>query len=162
MLEAIQEEEAKRQEELLRQQEAKDKAAAEAALIAQQKAEAEEAERKREEEARRAIAQREAQKKKAAAQTSRIASAPTIAQRIPPVYPSSARRSKKQGTAKIALTVTSSGNVSSPRIVASSGHRTLDSSALAAVKNWRFNPAKNGLGQPVAFQMTVPITFRLR
>lgn len=161
-IEVFQEEETQRQKDILQKEKEREQAAAEAALIEQQKAEEKEVERKRQEEARRAIAQKKAQKKAATAQANQVRSTPTIAHRTPPVYPSSARRNKEQGTAQITFTVTSSGRVSSPRVVASSGHRSLDSSALAAVKKWHFNPAKNGLGQPVAFQIAVPVTFRLK
>ena len=117
-----------------------------AALLAQQQAE-EEIKRKRQ--------------KASAAQANRIA-APSLARRTPPHYPISARRKGEQGTAQITATITSSGTVDSPRIITSSGHRVLDASALAAVRTWRFNPAKNGLGQSVPFQMTIPVTFRLK
>ena len=113
----------------------------------------------------RAIAAREAEARRqaaaSAAQAKRIASAPAITKRTPPSYPSKARSQGLQGTTRISATVTASGKISSPRVVASSGHRSLDSSALSAVKRWRFTPAKNGLGQAVAHPITIPVTFRL-
>lgn len=130
-LELFQEEEAKRLEELQRQKEAL------------------------------ALSRKEAQEKTASTLANQVASAPSVAHRTAPSYPDSARRNGVQGTTRIAATITSTGTVSSPRIIASSGHNLLDSSALSAVKEWRFNPAKNGLGQPIAFQMTIPVTFRL-
>lgn len=108
------------------------------------------------------VRQKVAQKKAVPPPPNRIVSTPTIARRISPDYPTSARRGKEQGTTQIAVTVTSSGKVSAPRITRSSGHSALDYSALAAVRQWRFNPAKNSFGQPIAFRMTIPITFRLK
>lgn len=184
--EQFQEQEVLRLQELLEKEEQERKEAAEAALLAQEKAAQEKAEQQRKEEvrrltnreaeqrksseralaaqqnhARKSLAQEAAKKRATAAQASRVASTPTITKRTPPSYPSSARRKGAQGTTRIAATVTSGGKVSSPHVVSSSGHRALDSCALAAVKKWCFAPAKNELGQPIAYQMTIPVTFRL-
>jgi protein TonB len=43
----------------------------------------------------------------------------------------------------------------------SSGHVVLDSSAVTAVKQWRFIPARRG-DQAVGLWVNIPITFRLR
>lgn len=183
-------EEEQRLQELRAEEERQRKAAEQAALLAQQKAAEEEAQRKREAEARalaarqaearraqeRAVVARETEARRAvaateadarrkaaatAAQAKRVASGPVITKRTSPNYPTSARSKGLQGTARISATVTASGKVSSPRIIASSGHRTLDSSALSAVKKWRFSPAKNGLGQAISHPITIPVTFRL-
>lgn len=179
-------EEAQRLQELLEEEERSRKVAEAASLLAQEKAVEKKTQRKREEaarqltarkakakrdrdralatrerEARRATIQAKAAKRAAAAKAKQVTSTPAISRHTPPNYPTSARRQGLQGTTRISATVTASGKVSAPRVTASSGHRTLDSSALAAVKKWRFTPAKNGLGQPVAYQMTIPVTFRL-
>jgi protein TonB len=76
-----------------------------------------------------------------------------------PVYPIIARRRGLEGQTllKVEVSATGSANVS---LVRSSGHEVLDSSALAAVKDWRFRPAtKNGVS--VAGELAVPVTFRL-
>lgn len=63
-----------------------------------------------------------------------------------PAYPMLARRLGQQGTVVLELTLTQSGSVSRAMVIESSGYRSLDSSALDAVKKWRF-PANrfNGL-----------------
>lgn len=154
------EEKAKREREKVarqladRQAEAK---RAEARALAAQKNEARKA---TEQAARQARAEADAQRK-AAALAQKVVSNPSVSRRTSPSYPRSARRQGVEGTAQIAATVSPSGKVSSLRVVTSSGHRSLDSSALSAVKKWRFKPALNGLGQPVTSTITVPITFRL-
>ena len=158
------------EEKIQREQEQAERKRQEVArqLVARQ-AEAKRAEERalaaRENEARNAAAQAAAQAEEAkqanAARAKKIASAPSVTRTTPPKYPTSARRGGHQGTTQIAATITATGKVSSPRVVASSGHRSLDSSAIAAVKKWRFAPAKNGLGQSIAYQMTIPITFRI-
>ena len=126
----------------------------------------------REAEARRArqaqeqaLAARQAEANRAAAanaaQARRVASGPAITKRSSPKYPSKARSQGLQGTTQISATITTSGKVSSPRVVSSSGHSSLDSAALKAVKKWRFKPATNGLGQAIAHPVTIPVTFRL-
>lgn len=127
---------------------------------------------RREEEARRLAAQQqqkkraqqeaEADRRRVASLATKVSSPPSLSHRTTPRYPTAARKTGLEGTTRIAATITASGTVDSPRVLVSSGHRSLDSSALAAVKKWRFNPAKNALGQPIAFQMTIPVTFRLR
>lgn len=145
------------EQEIIRKEE-EEKARQLAALSAERKTTEEQVRAARESEERQEVAQQKA----TPPPPSRIVSTPTIARRISPDYPTSARRGKEQGTTQIAVTVTSSGEVSSPKITQSSGHSALDYSALAAVQQWRFNPAKNSFGQPIAFRMTIPITFRLK
>jgi TonB family protein len=104
--------------------------------------------------------QRERQRQAALAK--QVASSPRVSRRTPPRYPNSARKAGAQGTTRISATITSSGQVNSARVSGSSGHSALDSSALAAVKKWRFQPAKNALGQPIAHQLVIPVTFRIQ
>ena len=159
------------EERAIVQAEANRKAAianAEANAEANRRAEIARAEANRQAEANRveanrraALAQAEAQRRANEALAKRVASTPALTSRTAPKYPTSARRSGAQGTTKISATITSSGRVSKPKVITSSGHRSLDSSAISAVKKWRFAPAKNGLGQPIAYQMTIPVSFRL-
>ena len=117
---------------------------------------------------RELAAQREKSKKqkaeasRQAALAQKIASGPILSRKKSPSYPRSARTAKLEGTTRILATITTSGKVSSPRVVSSSGHRSLDSAALKAVKKWRFTPAKNGLGQSIPHQITIPVVFKLQ
>ena len=133
----------------------------------------------KQEQARQLAAQQEAQrrqtaednrKRQAAAQLAaqqaalakKVAAYPSLKKRVSPKYPTSARKAGVEGTVKISVTVTSSGKVTSPRVVASSGNSSLDSSALSSVKRYRFNPAKNALGKAISYSgVIIPITFRM-
>ncbi|MGJ8725587.1 MAG: TonB family protein [Roseibacillus sp.] len=92
---------------------------------------------------------------------SKVATTPSVISKKIPSYPISARKAGLQGTARITATVSAQGKVSSAYVSQSSGHTSLDKTALAAVKRWRFSPARNGLGQAVTHQVVVPIPFQL-
>jgi len=66
-------------------------------------------------------------------------------------------RKKAPGTVTVLFTVDESGRVADP-IVQSSSDPAFERSALAAVKQWKFEPGKKN-GQLVRFRMRVPITF---
>jgi protein TonB len=77
-----------------------------------------------------------------------------------PSYPSLARKQGWQGRVLLKVHVLPSGRADSVQVQTSSGRSTLDEAAVAAVKNWTFEPAKQG-GAPLAGWVTVPIDFRL-
>ena len=66
-------------------------------------------------------------------------------------------RQKAPGTVYIIFIVDQRGRVENP-IVQKSSDPVFERSALAAVKQWKFEPGKRN-GQPVRFRMRVPITF---
>lgn len=66
-------------------------------------------------------------------------------------------RRKAPGTVQIIFIVDQQGRVENPAIQASSDP-IFEKPALAAVKQWKFEPGKRN-GQPVRFRMRVPITF---
>lgn len=78
----------------------------------------------------------------------------------PPEYPRSARRRNQQGTVMLDVRVMTNGNPKHIRIEESSGYAMLDEAALAAVKQWKFVPAKRG-SQLVEANVVVPIEFRI-
>jgi protein TonB len=65
-----------------------------------------------------------------------------------------------EGTVVLLLRVGASGQVTRVEVVASSGHEELDTVAADAAKLWQFEPARRD-GEPVAFDVRVPIEFRL-
>lgn len=85
----------------------------------------------------------------------------SVVSRSTPHYPKSARRKKLQGRVVVTVTVGASGKVSSCQISQSSGHSTLDQSAVSAARSYRFRPAKNGLGQAVSVRKAIPFNFQL-
>lgn len=73
-----------------------------------------------------------------------------------PTLDASARR-KAPGTVYILFIVDQRGRVENP-IVQQATDPVFEKPALAAVKQWKFEPGKRN-GQPVRFRMRVPITF---
>ena len=66
-------------------------------------------------------------------------------------------RRKAPGSVQVIFVVNERGRVENP-IVQSSSDPIFERPALAAVKQWRFEPGKRS-GEPVQFRMRVPITF---
>jgi len=78
-----------------------------------------------------------------------------------PSYPNLSRRLSEQGTVLLRVFVTMTGDATRIELKESSGFQRLDKSALDAVQNWKFVPAKRG-EQPVAAWVIVPIKFSLK
>lgn len=78
-----------------------------------------------------------------------------------PVYPSAARNREIEGTVYVTMYVNAEGSVDSVALSSSSGNGELDRAAIKAVYQWQFIPARNGAGQPVSCQITMPVYFRL-
>lgn len=78
----------------------------------------------------------------------------------PPVYPRAALRRKEQGTVMVAVLVDTDGLPLRVSLDRSSGHETLDSAALEAVRKWKFVPARRG-SELVEASVVVPVEFRI-
>lgn len=78
----------------------------------------------------------------------------------PPEYPAFAQRQGWEGVVKLKVHVLASGHPDKVEIKQSSGRKTLDESAVNAVKNWTFVPSKRG-NTPIDGWATVPIEFKL-
>lgn len=87
-------------------------------------------------------------------------SSPRYAQNQKPVYPQEAREKGYQGKVLLRVEVLASGRVGQIALKKSSGCEALDRSALAAVKAWRFIPARKG-EVPVPVWVIIPIKFQL-
>jgi beta-lactamase regulating signal transducer with metallopeptidase domain len=105
---------------------------------------------------------------------------PKLVHRIQPGYPPEAKAEKVQGIFLIDIRCGKDGAVEDARVVASApnperleqleakrgtpagleGDQRLAEAALAAVKQWRYEPILKG-GQPVEFKLTVTVRFRL-
>ena len=75
----------------------------------------------------------------------------------PPEVPGKFASSGSVGLVTVTFTVDDKGNVVEPSVVKSS-HAELKQPALAAVKKWRFKPAKKD-GVAVSIKVTIPIKF---
>lgn len=78
----------------------------------------------------------------------------------PPAYPAAARRSGEEGTVMLRVLVSRDGAPLKIEVDQSSRSRALDDAALAAVKDWRFVPARRG-SEAIEGWVRVPLVFRL-
>jgi protein TonB len=78
-----------------------------------------------------------------------------------PDYPAVARRRGYEGTVILDVLVNRSGRVADLRLFQSSGHASLDQTALSSVKGWVFDPARKGQ-ETVEMWVRIPVCFRLR
>jgi protein TonB len=77
---------------------------------------------------------------------------------VAPDYPALARTARIEGRVTLVVKVTEKGEVQNPQII--SAHPLLVSGVLAAVKQWRYQPACLE-GVPVAVDYTIEIDFNL-
>lgn len=78
----------------------------------------------------------------------------------PPRYPEMALRQGWQGRVVLRVYVLANGRADTVEIRQSSGRKALDEAALAAVREWTFQPARRG-AQTVAAWAVVPVEFKL-
>ena len=86
---------------------------------------------------------------------------PRYAENPKPPYPLEARERGHQGEVLLRVEVLANGRVGQIEIKRSSGHESLDQSALSTVKQWKFVPAKKG-EDPVPLWVHIPIKFQLQ
>jgi periplasmic protein TonB len=77
-----------------------------------------------------------------------------------PVYPEAAIANRWHGQVLLRLSVTEAGRVQRVEIAASSGVAVLDEAAVAAVRQWRFQPATQD-SVPVGTSVLLPVVFEL-
>lgn len=79
-----------------------------------------------------------------------------------PEYPATSIRLNEQGKVLLLIYVLPDGKVGEVKVSRSSGYPRLDASAMREAKrSWRFLPAKNGSGQPMAAWGTFEVAFEL-
>jgi protein TonB len=71
-----------------------------------------------------------------------------------------ARRASREGRTVLLVSVEADGACGDVRIEVSSGTPSLDAAAMAAVRHWRFTPARQA-GKMVSSTIRVPVLFRL-
>ncbi len=90
-----------------------------------------------------------------------VARPPMVVKRVMPVYPATARRRGVEGLVKLEAVLDAKGRVEeSVRILQSIAE--LDEAAIAALRKWRFAPARDAEGREVRVILEVPIRFVLR
>ncbi len=93
-----------------------------------------------------------------AQQTSVVAARPK--QQTPVPYPRLAQRRGQEGTVWLRVQVGLQGRVTDIEVSKSTGFPRLDQAALAAVRNWAFQPALRD-GQPEVSYVKIPVRFQL-
>ncbi len=78
-----------------------------------------------------------------------------------PAYPLAARLRGYEGMVLLSVEVSADGRVDDLMVKRSSGYEVLDRSALEAVRNWTFEPARR-MGQPVRMRVDIPVKFVLQ
>jgi protein TonB len=78
----------------------------------------------------------------------------------PPIYPPRCLRMGIEGTVRVRVLVGEDGRPQEVTVGKSSGESALDEAAMAAVRGWRFEPARRD-GVPVRAWAVVPIEFKL-
>ena len=84
---------------------------------------------------------------------------PEATNQVQPKYPASAMAENIQGDVVTKLWLDDTGNVTKVE-VAKSLRKDLDEAAVAAVKQWKFKPAKKN-GKPIAVWTAVPFRFKI-
>lgn len=86
---------------------------------------------------------------------------PKYAENPKPIYPQEAKGKGYEGEVVLRVEVLVNGRVGQIEIKKSSGYELLDHSALTAVKQWRFIPAKKG-DVAIPLRVGIPIRFQLQ
>lgn len=82
---------------------------------------------------------------------------PVPVRTVAPDYPDELRREGVSGLVMVKCEIDASGNVASADVEKSS-NAAFEKNAVAAVKKWKFKPAKQD-GAPVAIKVSIPIKF---
>jgi protein TonB len=90
-----------------------------------------------------------------------VAAPPELVTRVVPEYPSQARARQIEGQVVLEVTLDRNGRVEDGVRVTRSVP-ALDAAAIAAVRQWRFRPARGRDGRPVRVLMEIPVRFVLR
>ena len=84
---------------------------------------------------------------------------PEATLQVPPVYPPQALIDGVEGTVYLETRISARGRVEKVKVIKTEAE-ALNAAATAAVKQWRFTPAKKD-GKAVAATVAIPVKFRL-
>jgi TonB family protein len=87
-------------------------------------------------------------------------SEPKLLERVPPKYPDEAKKARIEGVVLLEATIGVDGAVKNTKVLRSEP-AGLTEAAIEALKQWRYEPARNSAGRPVTAIMTVTFRFRL-
>jgi protein TonB len=86
---------------------------------------------------------------------------PVLVEKTLPVYPANAKEEGVQGIVLLRAALDTSGTPSDIRVLRSADPR-LSEAAVAAVRQWRWEPARTSDGTPIAVYFTLTINFKLK
>jgi TonB family protein len=66
-----------------------------------------------------------------------------------PMYPEAALREEREGSSRVAITVSASGRITECSVIVSSGHEDLDAASCRAARQSAYLPETNAAGEPV-------------
>jgi len=89
-----------------------------------------------------------------------VAQPPVLVRRVAPLYPRDARRREIAGLVLLQAVLDRDGHIERDVRVLES-LPMLDDEAVAAVRQWRFRPARNERGEPLRVILEIPIRFTL-
>lgn len=84
---------------------------------------------------------------------------PRLVHKVNPVYPPEAKKDHIEGVVHILARLAKDGSVA--EATATDGHETLAEAALAAVRQWRYEPVLGPDQKPVEVKLTITVNFRL-
>lgn len=90
-----------------------------------------------------------------------VAHPPVLIRKIAPVYPPQARQNDVEGLVLLEAILDREGRVE-PTVKVVQSVPLLDAEAIAAVRRWRFRPARNQGGEALRVILEIPIRFVLR
>jgi protein TonB len=91
---------------------------------------------------------------------SQVAHPPQVIHRVSPTYPAEARRGDVQGLVVVEAILDRDGRIE-PGVRVLKSVPQLDAEAVAAVRQWRFRPARSAAGEPLRVILEIPIRFVL-
>jgi len=86
---------------------------------------------------------------------------PTVLHRVMPHYPAEARKDKVRGVVVLEAVIDTEGRVRDIRVLEDPDPR-LSEAAIAALRQWIFQPARTEEGKPIMVRTAVTIRFELR
>ena len=94
--------------------------------------------------------------------TPRAQTMPTVVREVKPDYTAEAKQRGIQGTVELSAVVNDDGTVGEVKVTRSLDDKYgLDEQAVTAMKKWQFKPGTKD-GKPVAVQVTVEMSFKLK
>ena len=87
------------------------------------------------------------------------ATRPKLLQKTAPAYPPAEEAAHHGGRVELKITVKDDGTVDAVQVAKGTGFAALDQAAVDAAKAWRFAPATDDAGKPVASEVTFALNF---